>query len=85
MRDRIATCGGCDARWTAPSIAHCGGCHETFSGVGLFDVHRRRSHCTDPATIKIKGELVTRRDTGVWHAPAKTPEEVARMLARTAK
>lgn len=30
---------GC--RWSGTSTAHCGACHETFSGIGPFDRHRR--------------------------------------------
>jgi hypothetical protein len=31
----------CKAKWSGVnSIAHCGACHETFSSVLLFDLHR---------------------------------------------
>jgi hypothetical protein len=72
-----ATCGGCDTRWSGLAIAHCGGCHHTFSGVTLFDLHRRRSRCTDPAAIRHKGEPLVRSDVGVWRYPAMPPEALA--------
>ena len=44
-------CGGCDNWWTGLNSAHCSGCHQTFTGVGGFDMHRRRGKCLDPADI----------------------------------
>lgn len=47
------SCGGCDTRWAGVSRCHCAGCHETFSGLELFDRHRRDVRgtptCLDPA------------------------------------
>lgn len=58
-----ATCGGCDARWTAMRAAHCSSCHRTFGGVTGFDTHRRNGRCLTPA--KLGMEL---RD-GIWRQP----------------
>jgi hypothetical protein len=41
-------CSGCTTTWTGVSAAHCGSCHETFSGVGAFDYHRRGGVCVPP-------------------------------------
>lgn len=34
-----------------PSQAHCGACHHTFSGVTLFDQHRKGGVCHHPTAI----------------------------------
>lgn len=69
-----ASCGGCDARWTALGAAHCAGCHRTFSGLRLFDAHRHargdRGGCTDPETLP----GIEYRD-GMWRGPAMTDAE----------
>lgn len=43
------SCGGCDARWTALTLAHCAACHLTFTGITAFDSHRRDGACRTPA------------------------------------
>lgn len=72
------THGACGRSWTGLRTAHCGGCHETFSGVSLFDEHRNqhgeRGSCRDPRTGAI-GEVVL--VDGVWHRPAMTDAERA--------
>lgn len=54
----LASCRGCDTRWTGTSRCHCSGCHESFSGLALFDAHRRDVNgvgtCLDPATITVQ-------------------------------
>lgn len=60
-------CPRCDATWTGLSVCHCSGCHHTFSGIGLFDKHRRRDQCVDPATMG--GEL--RLVDGIWRYPER--------------
>lgn len=45
----------------------------------------RRSQSAEPVTFTIKGEPnVNRTITGIWHTPARKPEEVARLLANMA-
>ncbi len=65
------SCSTCQQAWTGLAVAHCGACHETFSGVGLFDRHRDqhgdRGKCLDPATIT-KGSPIVWRD-GMWRGP----------------
>ncbi|MBX6390310.1 MAG: hypothetical protein IRZ08_15170 [Frankia sp.] len=35
----VASCGGCDLRWTEEPAAHCRGCHGHFADVAGFDEH----------------------------------------------
>ena len=43
---------------TGLGAAHCSSCHQTFTGVGAFEMHRSGSHaggarhCLDPATVR---------------------------------
>jgi len=75
-------CASCSAVWTAISrICHCGACHETFSTVSLFDMHRLRGDCLDPAGLtrgsesKDAGEPLMRRDKrGIWVGYKQRPE-----------
>lgn len=73
--------GACGQEWSGTRACHCGGCHETFSGVHLFDAHRsltgEHGSCRDPRTL---GGGVELRD-GVWsypHMDAATRAKVAR-------
>jgi hypothetical protein len=63
-------CSGCEHWWTGLAPAHCSACHETFTGVGAFDLHRRGGKCIPPAEVaNRKGEpLLTRanRDWAGW-------------------
>lgn len=78
---RPNTCGGCSAVWMAATYCHCGGCHETFSGVSLFDLHRSQEgehgSCVDPEVLRIGGEELTYDVKGVWHGPAMPEARVA--------
>ena len=38
------SCGGCKGVFTGLATAHCPTCHETFSTVSTFDVHRATVH-----------------------------------------
>lgn len=77
------TCGGCDSTWSlsAKAACHCSACHRTFSGIGLFDRHRRhqdvegdRGTCLDPATMFTKsGEPLAEFRNGMWRGP-EAPE-----------
>jgi hypothetical protein len=78
------TCSGCDETWTALTAAHCGSCHRTFSGVGLFSLHRSahglRGHCLDPATVvhRETGEQLLVLRGGMYRGPAMSEEAKAR-------
>jgi hypothetical protein len=63
------TCGTCDTTWTGLAPCHCGACHHTFSGISLFDLHRRGSVCADPSELLVGGDAL-RLIGGVWRAPA---------------
>lgn len=49
----------------SPAQAHCAAtCHQTFSGVGGFDRHRRAGICLDPATLGM-----SKNGKGIWRTP----------------
>lgn len=75
--DRI-TCGGCTETWTGISRAHCSaeGCHQTFSGLSLFDQHRRRDTCLPPFELTIAGEPLRLVD-GIWRSPEMSDDDKA--------
>jgi hypothetical protein len=64
------TCGGCEAAWQSLNYAHCAatGCHQTFSCVQYFDLHRRGGSCADPAHIVHEDDRPRLRlnDRGTW-------------------
>ena len=47
----------CGKWWTGLSVHHCSGCHETFTGLSTFDMHRTGSHpkgtreCQPPESV----------------------------------
>lgn len=45
----------CGAQWGGARTAHCGSCHETFTGIAMFDAHRRmvgeHNECRSPADV----------------------------------
>jgi hypothetical protein len=72
----------CGKEWAGARAAHCGGCHETFSGVTLFDAHRslkggEHGSCADPATMA----GVELRD-GVWSYPEMSADARAKVARR---
>ncbi|MEB3367392.1 FDXHR family putative zinc-binding protein [Saccharopolyspora mangrovi] len=70
------TCSGCPATWKSVNRCHCSGCHRTFSGLGLFDRHRRYSKCVDPATVRTEnGEPVMVLRGGMWGGPEILEED----------
>jgi len=71
MSQTATRCPRCPAAWTGTSICHCGACHRTFSGVRLFDLHRRGGRCSDP--VDARGELRV-DEAGVWRFPERDPE-----------
>lgn len=57
----------CGKTCKRPTIAqaHCQTCHNTFSGVTLFDAHRSYGRCLDVRRVLVNDEpLVLER--GVW-------------------
>jgi hypothetical protein len=52
------TCNGCRNWRTGLGAAHCSSCHQTFTGVSAFEMHRASSHAggtrhrLDPATVR---------------------------------
>lgn len=73
------TCGGCDAEWTALNAAHCSACHEAFSTVRLFDLHRsavgEHGSCIAPLAARGRhGEQRLFFRDGMWRGPEWTTE-----------
>jgi hypothetical protein len=63
-----ATCSGCDSSWTALGLCHCSACHQSFSGLTLFDLHRVGGHCLHPSALTFQ-QLPLRQDAaGVWRS-----------------
>ena len=57
---------------------HCTVCHFTFTGLGLFDLHRRAGWCLDPEKL---GLAEHPERPGVWG----TPEGIAARQHATAQ
>lgn len=66
---KLASCGGCEARWGGRRTCHCATCHRTFTGLTAFDHHGpgRCGHLEgDPpglAVIRVSG------NQQVWGLP----------------
>lgn len=60
----VWTCGGCSSRWKGHQACHCAGCHQTLSGIGMFDKHRSHGVCKTPQDAG-----ATRFVDGVWRGP----------------
>ena len=67
------------------SECHCGACHQTFTGLSLFDAHQDVDHartppivCRDPAS-----QGLAQSDRGTWGTPEglKARERSALLLA----
>lgn len=72
--------GTCGATWTGARACHCSGCCRTFSGLHLFDAHRRgygeRGSCLEPEEMP----GVELRD-GIWRHPQMTEDEKRTVFA----
>lgn len=71
----VITCVGRDETWTGTRPCHCGSCHETFSGLSLFDGHRstkggQHGSCLHPAVLR--GYEFRE---GMWRSPEMTDEQ----------
>lgn len=74
------TCGGCPSTWTGTSRAHCSACHRTFSGVHLFDAHRRNGRCLHPAYVTDqRGERLMYQRGGLWRGRELSSEDKRRI------
>lgn len=55
----------CEREWVGPDRAHCcvrtGGCGHVFDDAELWDTHRRRGTCLDPAGLGL-----TQTRNGIW-------------------
>lgn len=52
----MISCGKCKSRWTGAQVSHCGQCHNTFSGLTSFDMHKPSSQgCGDPSAPDAEG------------------------------
>lgn len=60
------TCGKCPKRWTGAKIAHCASCHESFSTVANFDLHRHNGKC-------IKSDKLVMGSRGHWIGALPSP------------
>lgn len=59
--------GCCDAGpFGGSKICHCSACHQTFSGIYAFDVHKLMDGCRKPKACG----LIQNEDQ-VWHWPPK--------------
>lgn len=69
-------CARCENRWGGLNTAHCGACHETFTTVRAFDMHRAGSHpegtrhCVSPASV---GLVKSGREYPCWRMPGEWP------------
>lgn len=59
-------CARCPNRWDGLNTAHCGSCHETFTTVRVFDMHRRDGACRSPGSL---GLVRAQRDYRCWTTP----------------
>lgn len=75
MPNTATRCPRCDNTWTGLSACHCSVCHRTLSGIRLFDSHRRRDTCVDPATLHVQGEPL-RLVEGVWRGPERPADSL---------
>ncbi|WP_456300258.1 FDXHR family putative zinc-binding protein [Saccharopolyspora oryzae] len=72
------TCHQCPNTWTGTSRCHCSSCHHTFSGLALFDRHRRNGRCHHPETLRGQaGERLAHLRGGLWAGPEMTNEQKA--------
>jgi hypothetical protein len=56
-----------------PAQAHCGACHTTWSGITLFDRHRKGGDCATPDALIAEG-LKIHDVRGVWRYAEPRPD-----------
>lgn len=62
-------CSGCTTRWSGIGKAHCAACHRTFTTAKLFDRHRTKFECVDPASLVntvSSNPIMELREDGTW-------------------
>lgn len=68
------TCGGCNKKWTGMLACHCSNCHESFSGITTFDLHREatgeRGRCKKPSRLGLVSN-----DRQLWAFEKETLKE----------
>jgi hypothetical protein len=71
-------CRKCGKDWGGLNTCHCSACHETFTGITAFDMHRAGSHagnqrhCLPPAGV---GLVDAERKYPCWGRPGSPPED----------
>ena len=80
---------GCPELRPGSAACHCAACHQTFSGLGLFDRHQDWQTCPGKLSCEYAGALgLVRASNGTWWTPEglrKSTESVGMMhQARTA-
>ena len=60
-------CLTCGKTWSGHRRCHCGTCHQNFSSVSAFDVHRRNFKCRPLAETKLVPV------SGYWSFPGERP------------
>ena len=77
-------CHGCGRRWAGLAECHCAGCHQHFSSVSAFDLHRVSGECIDPAG---HSRLVVRSGPHgvVWGQPSSDRQDGLFPLATAAE
>jgi hypothetical protein len=72
----IYGCNKCANVWQGHSTAHCGACHETFTTLTVFDMHRKGTyepdtrHCETPQSV---GLVKSNRGYPCWQRPGAAP------------
>jgi len=79
-RSWLLTCGGCDYKSNALAVAHCSTCHETFTRVTGFDLHRAGGACLGSDELAERG--MQQRDDGLWFKPLPEDERPPQWRSR---
>lgn len=67
----------CGAWWTGNERSHCGGCHETFSSLTSFEIHRKGLTCNEPTSVGLVAR--TAKFGTVWGQRGPDAETAARI------
>jgi hypothetical protein len=73
MSPGVVSHGACGKTWrqVGDRTSHCAGCCQTFASLTLFEAHRSRNRCVDPAEITHRGQLLAQDVLGVWFSPGE--------------
>jgi hypothetical protein len=61
--------GACGKWWTGAERSHASCCHETFSSLSAFDLHRKGGRCNDPAGMGLVAREKPYGTLWGWPAP----------------